>query len=129
MRKKRKRAKIGKSWKKKQNGEQMTPIHDSIAGLMHSCLRASLSLDLLSPSPLHCILSSGSSPNATYAMAGLDFICRSMKGSMNVSVLAQYLCRDDRERHVSDDEEENRRSKQKRKGGSSGGRDAKRSRR
>ncbi len=62
-------------------------------------------------------------------MAGLDFICRSMNGSMNVSVLAQYLCRDDRERHVSDDEEENRRSKQKRKGGSGGGRDAKRSRR
>ena len=125
MRKKRKRAKIGKSWKKKQNGEQMTHIHDSIAGLMHSCLCATLSLDLLSRFPLHCILSSGSSPNATYAMAVLDFIC----SSINVSVLAQYFCRDDRERHVSDDEEENRRSKQKRKGGSGGGRDAKRSRR
>ena len=52
-------------------------------------------------------------------------ICR----SINVCVLAQYFCRDDRERHVSDDEEENRRSKQKRKGSSGGGRDAKRSRR
>ena len=47
-------------------------MHDSIAGLVHSCLRATLSLGLLSRLPLHCILSLGSSPNAAYATVVLD---------------------------------------------------------